>query len=172
MSFASNKTPGTKDFNPVNAPPEPVSKSFFGKTMRIEGEITSDEDVTIEGRVNGQVEVTKTLTIGKDGYVNGKISAAVVRISGEAEGFITASEKLEISSDGKYTGNIKSQKMKVAEGAKLKATINLDSGEDTVPIEREVPAEFLEHLAQPAEPSGAIIVEEEEEEEKEAILNS
>lgn len=102
-----------------------ASSSFFGKTMKIEGEVTSEEDLTIEGKVDGEINVSKTVTIGRDGYVKGKISASVVHISGEAEGHVQASKKLEISSEGKYTGNIQSEIIRVAEGAKLKGGINL-----------------------------------------------
>lgn len=101
------------------------SRSFFGKTMRIEGAITSDEDLTIEGTVTGELQVTKTLTIGNNGHINGKIEAAVVRISGGAEGHLNASERLEIASSGKYEGHIKADKIMVAEGAQLKGTINI-----------------------------------------------
>ena len=126
MAFTSNKKPEGRDFDDYSTSTS-VSSSFFGKTMKIEGEITSDEDVTIEGKLKGQLKVSKTLTIGKDGYVNGKISASVVQISGEAEGEISASEKLEISSGGQYTGNIQAETFVVAEGAKLKGTINMAS---------------------------------------------
>ena len=119
MAFGTEKKPGSRDY-------ESSSQSFFGKTMRIEGEITSDEDLTIEGKVMGQLHVSKTLTIGREGYVDGKISANVVHISGEAEGHLSASQKLVISSEGKYTGNISSDTIKVAEGAQIKGTINTE----------------------------------------------
>ena len=124
MAFGTDKKPGSRDWG--DGGPGSSSSSFFGKTMRIEGEITSDEDLTIEGKVTGQLEISKTLTIGREGYVNGNISASVVLISGEAEGHLLASEKLEISSEGKYSGNITADTIRVAEGAQIKGSINLD----------------------------------------------
>jgi len=144
MAFGTEKKPDSRDY-------EASFPSFFGKTMRIEGEITSDEDLTIEGKVKGQLQVSKTLTIGKEGYVDGKISARVVHISGEAEGYLSASEKLVISSEGKYTGSINSDTIKVAEGAQIKGTINLEKEEITLtkpstkPVEENAkPAETIE----------------------------
>jgi len=125
MAFATNKKTDTRETSNFH-PPEPPSKSFFGKTMIIEGEVTSDEDITIEGTVNGQLKVGKTLTIGKNGCIKGTISAAVVKISGEVEGEVAASQKLEITSEGKYKGDIKSDNLTIAEGAKLQGNINLD----------------------------------------------
>ncbi len=121
MAFGT-KDSGSGNFGSYSAD---ASSSFFGKTMKIEGEVTSDEDLTIEGKVDGELKVSKTLTIGKDGYVKGKINAAVVQISGEAEGYVRATKKLEISSEGKYTGDIQSDTIRVAEGAKIKGSINL-----------------------------------------------
>jgi cytoskeletal protein CcmA (bactofilin family) len=112
--------------------PEPVSSpgSFIGKTMNIKADIVSDEDVTIEGRVNGNIEVTKTLTIGKNGNVTADMKASVVRIIGAAKGNIIASDKVEILSEGRYTGNIDSKKLVVAEGAVLNGNINKDQNQD------------------------------------------
>jgi cytoskeletal protein CcmA (bactofilin family) len=98
--------------------------SFIGETMVIKADITSEEDIIIEGKVKGNISVSKTLTIGKSGKVKADIKAAVVRIIGEAKGNIIASDKVEILSLGRYTGNIQSQKLVVAEGAILNGNIN------------------------------------------------
>ncbi len=103
---------------------EETSRSFIGKTMNIEADITSDEDVTVEGKVTGNISISKTLTIGKNGSVKADINASVVRIIGEARGNITASKKVEILSQGRFTGNIQSQKLVIADGAILNGTIN------------------------------------------------
>lgn len=122
MVYNSNKKSGSRDYDSDGS--ISYSHSFFGKTMRIEGQVTSDEDLTIEGKVEGQLEVSKTLNIGNDGVIDGEISAAVVRISGEAKGNLIASQKLEISSQGRYTGDIKAETIRVEEGANIKGTIN------------------------------------------------
>jgi len=122
-----------------------ISRSFFGKTMRIEGVISSEEDLTIEGTVTGELKVSKTLTIGNNGHINGKISAAVVRISGGAEGELIANQKLEIASSGKYNGHITADTIMVAEGAILKGTINCEDEiepeekEDVAPQDKNTP---------------------------------
>jgi len=112
---------------PTTAPSTPGAAalpSFIGETMVIEADITSDEDIIIEGKVNGNISVSKTLTIGKNGKVKADITAAVVRILGEAKGNIIASDKVELLSLGRYTGNIQSQKLVVEDGAILNGNIN------------------------------------------------
>jgi len=124
-----------ESFTPTYTPPPPPrvtsnpvtvtdSGSFIGITMDIKADITSDEDITIEGKVTGNISISKTLTIGKSGQVKADIKAAVVRIIGEAKGNIVASEKVEILSQGRYTGNIQSKKLVVADGAILNGNIN------------------------------------------------
>jgi cytoskeletal protein CcmA (bactofilin family) len=98
--------------------------SFIGETMVIEADISSDEDIIIEGKVKGNINVSKTLTIGKSGKVKADIKAAVVRVIGEAKGNIVASDKVELLALGRYTGNIQSQKLVVEEGAILNGNIN------------------------------------------------
>jgi len=162
MAFG-NKDSGSGNFDGYSS--TGASSSFFGKTMKIEGKVTSEEDLTIEGKVDGELNVSKTLTIGRDGYVKGKISASVIHISGEAEGHVMASEKLEISSEGKYTGNIKSDSIRVAEGAKIKGGINLedDSVFKTMKPKPEPPV-----IEKPAEEP---VIDETEEKEKDSQPN-
>jgi cytoskeletal protein CcmA (bactofilin family) len=103
-----------------------VPTSYIGESMKIKADITSDENVTVEGKITGNIDISKTLTIGKKGSVKADIKAAVVRIIGEAKGNIVASEKVEILAQGRYTGNIQSQKLVVEEGAILNGNINQD----------------------------------------------
>jgi|GEM_PF-1109828 len=133
MVFGASKKSDKKgrDF-PIYQPPkkepvaveQPSAASFIGKTMEIEGGLVSDEDLTIEGRVKGTIEVSKTLTIGRYGDVTADINARVVKIIGNARGNIVASDKVEILSEGRYNGNIISEKLVVSEGAVLIGNIN------------------------------------------------
>ncbi len=118
---------------------EPASDSYIGKTMKVEGELSSDENLTIEGKVKGTVKVTKTLTIGRYGEVFADIDAAVVRIIGKATGNIRASEKVIIQSEGSCSGNIWSEKLVVAEGAILSGFINEEPPKAAIPAQTESP---------------------------------
>ena len=141
MVFGASKKSDKKggDF-PAYQPPrkepvaveQPSAASFIGKTMKIEGGLVSDEDLTIEGRVKGTIEVSKTLTIGRYGDVTADINARVVKIIGNARGNIVASDKVEILSEGRYNGNIISEKLVVSEGALLIGNINQEG--ETGPV--------------------------------------
>jgi len=103
-----------------------TSMSYLGKSMKIKGKISSDEYLTVEGQVEGNIDISKTLTIGKNGYVNGTINADIVKLDGKAEGNITAASKLEIASSGTFEGTIKSDKLVIDEGAAFKGKVNVE----------------------------------------------
>ncbi len=122
----SVKTPdsGSTVPGPLSRQPLPGPGSIIGKTVTINADITSDEDVTIEGKVKGNIHVGSTLTIGKNGNVTADIKAMVVRVYGMVKGNITATSKVEILSLGRCTGNIQSEKLVVEEGAILNGFVN------------------------------------------------
>lgn len=172
MAFSNSRRNGTAGYNDYGSASS--GKSFFGQTMKIDGEITSDEDLTVEGQVTGKLEISKTLTIGNNGHVDGEISAAVIRISGKAEGQLVATEKLEIESNGNYSGNIQAERIVIAEGAKMKGTVNVSDGPMSKPIEKitqdpepEQEETTIEETVDEEIVEGEIIEEQEEEEKEE-----
>lgn len=116
--------------------------------MKIEGDLYSDEDLTVEGHVKGTIKVSKTLTIGRDGNVSADIEAKVVRIIGTAKGTINATDKVLIMSEGRYSGNIRSEKLVVAEGAILIGDINKEE-ELERPETKEIPVPEFRTKAYP-----------------------
>ena len=100
--------------------------SYIGKTIKIDGEISCDEFLTVEGDIKGNIKVSKTLTIGENGHVKGEIEAKDVKIIGKAEGNINASGRLEISAKGHFKGSITSDKLMIEEGAVFKGKANMD----------------------------------------------
>ncbi len=157
---------------PTPAPPvrEPVKRessfeapgdaSYIGKTMKIEGELASDEDLTIEGHVKGTIKVGKILTIGRHGSVTADIEARVVKVIGTAKGNIKATEKVAILSEGRVCGNIWSEVLVVSEGAILIGNVNQDE-------EKKKPAPVEKKKAPEKKPEPVVKEEQEAKEKKE-----
>lgn len=141
------EAPPQKSYKPQTVV-ESSSGSFVGRTMKIEGDLYSDEDLTVEGHVKGTIKVSKTLTIGRDGNVSADIEAKVVRIIGTAKGTINATDKVLIMSEGRYSGNIRSEKLVVAEGAILIGDINKEE-ELERPETKEIPVPEFRTKAYP-----------------------
>ncbi len=105
-------------------PPTTGEASFIGKTMKIKGDLDSEEGVTIEGNVDGNIKVGKTLVIGKNGNASANIEAQDVCIFGAAKGTIKASHKLEIRTLGRYNGSIETDLLVIEDGAILNGDVN------------------------------------------------
>jgi cytoskeletal protein CcmA (bactofilin family) len=105
---------------------------WVGKSVVFKGELVSSEDMSIDGRVEGTVDVRDhTLTIGPDADIHANISAKTITIHGAVTGSIKASEKVDIRDTGKVDGNITAPRVVMAEGADLHGRIDTLSGHDT-----------------------------------------
>ncbi len=106
---------------------------MIGPTIRIKGEVSGEENLLIEGKVDGSVSLRgKDLTVGSSGSVNANVSATVVKIDGEVKGDITGEEKVIISNTGKVQGNIVAPRVTLEDGAKFKGSIDMDPNERVV----------------------------------------
>lgn len=110
------------------APAAATGKSaVLGATIRVKGEISGDENLLIEGHVEGSVSLSAhELTIGKTGKVHANITARTIRIDGEVQGDIAGKEKVVVSSTSNIKGTIVTPKMTLEEGARFKGTIDID----------------------------------------------
>ncbi len=103
------------------------SGSLIGENVRIKGTIKAEEDVIIDGKVEGDIKVSKTLTIGAKGEVQGEVNAGTVRVLGFIKGNAVAGNRLEILSQGRFYGNLKSRILVVEEGAILIGDVNKET---------------------------------------------
>ena len=126
-------SPGTERMQPA-ASPDPVPGRpagerrvmvWVGKSVVFKGELVSSEDMSIDGRVEGTVDVRDhTLTIGPDAEIHANISAKIITIHGAVTGSVKASDKVDIRETGKVDGNITAPRIAIAEGADLHGRID------------------------------------------------
>ena len=111
---------------PVNPSPS-SAKTIIGKQITIEGGLQGEEDLVIEGRLKGSIDLGKFhLSIGPNGKVESEIRAGNVTISGKLKGNITALDKVKITKDADFTGEIHSKRVSVEDGAYIKAVIDVE----------------------------------------------
>ena len=111
--------------------------AMIGPDVKIEGQIASDENLVIEGKVNGSIAAKNhEVTVGKSGNLKANISAKVIHIEGTVKGDISGSEKVVISKTGNVLGNIQSPRVTLEDGAKFKGSIEMDPDEK---IQSELP---------------------------------
>jgi cytoskeletal protein CcmA (bactofilin family) len=97
-----------------------------GQTIVIKGEISGSEDLTIAGRVEGQINLDgRVLTLAPGSHVKGSILAGTVVASGEVDGSISATARLEIRNTAVIDGDLSAPSLLIAEGATVNATIEM-----------------------------------------------
>ncbi len=98
----------------------------IGKSVVIKGELNGSEDLTIEGQVEGKIELKDhVLTIGPNGKIKAQVFAKALIVLGEVNGNVTASEKVEIRDGGSVDGDIVSPRVAIAEGAHFRGSVDM-----------------------------------------------
>ena len=98
----------------------------IGKSVIIKGELTGSEDLTIEGHVEGKIELRQNvLTIGANARIKAQVFAKAVIILGEVTGNVSASEKVDIRDNGSVDGDIAAPRVAIAEGAHFRGSIDM-----------------------------------------------
>src|SRR4026208_1641361 len=98
----------------------------IGKSVVIKGELNGSEDLTIEGHVEGKIELKDhVLTIGPNGRIKAQVLAKSVIVLGEVNGNVTATEKVDIRDGGSVDGDIISPRVAIAEGAHFRGSVDM-----------------------------------------------
>jgi len=98
----------------------------IGKSVVIKGELNGSEDLTIEGQVEGKIELRQNvLTIGPNGKIKAQVYAKAVIVLGEVHGNVTATEKVDIRDNGSVVGDLVSPRIAIAEGAHFKGSVDM-----------------------------------------------
>ena len=96
--------------------PANPSKNVLNSDVEIKGNVKFAGELTLEGKLEGEVNSEGTLIIGETGTVNGNVSAGTVSVRGKINGNITARDKIEIKSKAEVFGDIRSAKLAIEEG--------------------------------------------------------
>jgi cytoskeletal protein CcmA (bactofilin family) len=147
---------------PVAAPPPaevrgPMERDRvnIGKSVIIKGELTGSEDLTIEGHVEGRIDLKdNVLTIGPNGKIKAELFAKAVIVLGEVVGNVTASEKVDIRDNGSVDGDISAPRVAIAEGAHFRGSVDMQRKAQAHPAAK--PTTAPAPVAQPtsAQPQG------------------
>jgi cytoskeletal protein CcmA (bactofilin family) len=115
--------------------PEPPRRSgdraTIGPSIFIKGDLTGDEDLVIEGRVEGRVDLKQNnVTVGRNGKVKADVFGRVVTIEGEVDGNVFAQEQAILRQAGAIRGNISAPRVVLEDGSRFKGTIDMEPNKD------------------------------------------
>lgn len=120
--------PSTMSSTPLRGPDMDSARgaATIGKAVKVNGQIMSQEDLYVDGDVEGTVELVQhKLTIGPNGRVHAAIKAREVVALGSIQGNVEASDKIEIRKDAKLVGDIKTARIIIEDGAYFKGSIDI-----------------------------------------------
>ncbi len=124
----------------------------IGQSIVFKGELTGDEDLEIEGQVEGNVRLANnTLTIGASGRLTAQVVAKAIIVIGRVKGNLTATERIEIQATGVVEGDVKAPKLNVQEGAVLNGGIDMSaSASSAAQASASAPAARSDEARKPA----------------------
>ena len=100
--------------------------TFLGKSIEIKGEVSCDDDLYIDGKVEGTIDPKGyRLTIGPNGRVVANITARAVVVQGRLEGNIQASDRVDLKQSATVVGNIVTQRISIDEGVSFRGRANI-----------------------------------------------
>ena len=134
----SSVTPGSgSPITPMNAPAAPRpdlpverrTTAWLGSSIEVNGKISSNEDLQIDGTVEGPISVQgKRLTVGRSGRLSSEIDAREIVVYGKVRGNLRARDRVEIKKDGSVMGDITTGRIMIEDGAYFKGKIEIDRG--------------------------------------------
>jgi cytoskeletal protein CcmA (bactofilin family) len=118
--------------NEPNAPfDERRVVAWIGRALRIEGRVVSEENLTIDGQVEGTIEVgNHNLSIGADAIVKADLKARTITVSGAVAGNVTATEGVELRPTASVNGDIVTPKLLMADGAVISGKVQAGTKRD------------------------------------------
>lgn len=135
LSEITGRRPAQPTFQTAVPPPpgaaatptdSPAPKaSVLGKTLIFKGELAADEDLILQGRVEGSIHHTQSLTVGVDGVVIGDTHARSIVVEGTVEGDLRASVSVLVAATAKVRGNIAAPRVGITEGANFNGSVDM-----------------------------------------------
>jgi cytoskeletal protein CcmA (bactofilin family) len=111
--------------NPYDSASERMS--VLPRSLRFKGELSADEDLLIQGSIEGVIKHTQRVTIGAEGTVKASISAQVIKVEGTVEGDLHAGKSVYVDQSGNLRGNIHAPSVCLVEGSRFNGAVDMDS---------------------------------------------
>jgi len=120
----------------------------IGKSIVINGELSGSEDLTVEGQVEGKIELRDhVLTVGSNGRIKAQVTAKSIVVLGHVTGNLTATERVDIRENGSVEGDIVAPRVAIADGSHFRGSIDMQRKEQSATTDRAVGGPKLEAKA-------------------------
>lgn len=114
---------------PAASDPSREPQAQLAKGSRVEGKLSFEGSVRIEGQIDGEIKAQGTVTIADGAHVTAQITASVVVIEGKVEGDVTARKRVELRAPAKLTGNLSTPSLVVHDGVVFEGNVTMSGTE-------------------------------------------
>ena len=103
-----------------------MASTVIGSGITIEGEITTDEHIVIDGTVRGKLNSKESVTISAGGVVEADVEGSTLAVAGNVTGNISAADRVDLQPGAKVVGNVRAARITIADGAQFKGNVDMD----------------------------------------------
>jgi len=118
--------------------------SVIGPTLHFKGELAADEELQIEGRIEGSITRSQRVTIGPKGIVKASVQAQMLVVEGTVEGDLSASKSLVVKPNATVRGNLSAPSVSIQDGATFNGSVSMGAAavKDKSPADSNFQAEL------------------------------
>ena len=142
----SAKAPGAKapkaKVSPAKVPSGPKEATYFGKNLKITGNVSGDGDLIILGKLEGEFDLKGKIQVAEPAEIIGSVKANDVTVKGNIKGNIAAVQKVHLDPTARVNGQISSPKLSVMEGARFDGEVKMSAQETYKPVSVATDATF------------------------------
>lgn len=125
-----------------------IEGTIIGPSISVKGELTGEENLTIQGQVEGRIDVRNSrVTIARTGCIKADVYGKIITIEGEVRGNLFAEEMIVLRQSAMVRGNMKTPRINLEDGAKFKGDIDMDSRDGQKHTLKEVPLAQVQNLS-------------------------
>jgi cytoskeletal protein CcmA (bactofilin family) len=103
-----------------------MAGTVIGQGLSVEGDITSDEEVVVQGNLRGKLTTSDAVSVGPESVVHADIAGQSVSIAGQVTGDVSAEERVDIQAGGRLVGDVKAARFTIADGASFKGAVDME----------------------------------------------
>jgi cytoskeletal protein CcmA (bactofilin family) len=103
-----------------------MASTVIGTGITIEGEITTDEDVVVQGTLRGKLVAKDAVSVEETGTVEADITGGPISVAGSVTGNIVSSDRVDLQNGAKVVGNVRATRITIADGAQFKGNVDMD----------------------------------------------
>ncbi|MFO0679003.1 MAG: polymer-forming cytoskeletal protein [Polyangiaceae bacterium] len=103
-----------------------MASTVIGSGISIEGEVTSDDDVIVQGTIRGKLSSKDAVTVEHGAVVEADVEGSTLTVAGSITGNVSAQDRVDLQNGAKVVGNVRAARITIADGAQFKGNVDMD----------------------------------------------